>query len=207
MGAHIAHWSDEEQMWAVTLDECGVRRGLCDDCHDARRTNAYCELCKKCTWTKSGKRRAETSGAGFPSGQDTFCRPEDMKRIDQYPTANNISSPETNPNATTTNTPAGPESPDDLPKVTPVVNPHDPTVNADTTSDKPSGKDLSKKPWSELTKELYDMPWNELKKFAEEHGMKPDHLKHRHGGNKNGFVRDIMAHLRTQIHDNNGEGN
>merc|ERR1711964_174051 len=110
---------------------------------------------------------------------------------------------ETNPNATTTNTPAGPESPDDLPKVTPAVNPHDPTVNAATTSDE---QDLLQMPWRKRKKKLYDMPWHELKEFAEAHEMNINFLKHERGGNKNGLVDDIMAHIgSSQASHENGQ--
>merc|ERR1711964_126929 len=143
-------------------------------------------VCKKCTWTKSGKRRAEISGAGFPSGQDTFCRPQDMKQISQDTATNNAPSGSAE---ITNNTPAGP---DNLPKVTPAVNPLEPTVNAATTSDE---QDLLQMPWRKRKKELYDMPWHELKEFAEAHEMNINFLKHERGGNKNGLIDDIMAHL------------
>jgi len=115
----IQRWSGQEQMWVVALDECGVRYGICNKCRDARRENAYYDLCKKCTWTKSGKRRAEIDGAGFPSGQVTFCRPEDMERIDEATAASNTPSDDT------------PEGPDNLPTIPPAVSPHDPIENAD----------------------------------------------------------------------------
>merc|ERR1712000_220648 len=53
----------------------GVRYGLCSCCRDARRENPDYDLCGKC------KRQAEISGAGFGSGQHTFCRPEDMESL------------------------------------------------------------------------------------------------------------------------------
>merc|ERR1712000_653508 len=60
----------------------GVRYGLCSCCRDARRENPDYDLCGKC------KRQAEISGAGFGSGQHTFCRPEDMESLANMDAAN-----------------------------------------------------------------------------------------------------------------------
>jgi len=186
-------WSDKEQMWRVNLDEDGARYGLCCSCHDARRTNPDYDLCAKC------EHQAEISGAGFGSGQHTFCRPEDMERIPEITVADTTPTKEINLSDTTLDTPAESNN-------LPVVTPAEPTKEADATH--AQLRYFAHASWGELRhfiltrpgaivkRALFKMPWDELKKFAKAHHMNSrSFAKFRHGGDKNGFVHEIMTHI------------
>merc|ERR1712000_650814 len=52
------------------------------------------------------------------------------------------------------------------------------------------------RPGAAVKRILFKMPWDKLKKFAKAHHMNSKSFaKFRHGGDKNGFVREIMTHI------------